>query len=97
MPAPSATSKAVSHKRWGVDTDPADYWFDDRIHNFGNTGFTGFFHAMVAPFATKIIDRAAYKGRNVRTEIAAELRRVVGKGEATILDMCSGVGLSTRR
>ncbi len=84
------------HKRWGVDNNPDDYWFDARIHTFGNTGFLGGFHAFAAPLATWIIDNAAYDGRSVRTEIAHELRKIVDKTNSRVLDMCCGVGISTR-
>lgn len=29
-----------------------DYWYDPRIHNFGNIGFSGRLHALMAPLAT---------------------------------------------
>lgn len=54
-------------KKWGVDNDhPNEYWFDDRIHTLGNHGFWGAVHAAAAPLSTKIIDVAAYNGRDVR-------------------------------
>lgn len=60
------------------------------------TGLSGAFHALVAPLATKIIDRAAYSDVDIRTELSKYLRVVVNKSHARVLDMCSGVGISTR-
>jgi len=87
---------AKARKSIGLDEDPAEYWFDNRIHTFGNTGLFGGLHAAVAPLATKIIDDAAYRGFDVRTLVSEELRKLVGKSEARVLDLCCGVGISTR-
>mmetsp|Transcript_12509 Transcript_12509/g.38571 ORF Transcript_12509/g.38571 Transcript_12509/m.38571 type:complete len:159 (+) Transcript_12509:195-671(+) len=59
-----------------------DYWHDKRIHNFGNVGFGGAFASMCAPLATKIIDAAAYGGRDVRAETAAARHRKDERGRA---------------
>jgi SAM-dependent methyltransferase len=75
---------------------PPNYWFHPKIHTFGNTGFLGAIHAALAPMVTKLIDVAAYKGENVRHKIARTLRTTVGKGNARVLDLCCGVGMSTR-
>jgi len=72
-----------------------DYWHDKRIHNFGNVGFGGAFASMCAPLATKIIDAAAYGGRDVRAETAAVLKEVAGSAE-TVADLGCGSGASTR-
>lgn len=81
------------------DEDYYDYWYDNRIHVFGNTGFLGGLHAFVAPFATKAIDDAAYEGEDIRTRVSKYLSEEVGKAKdrgARICDLCSGVGISTR-
>jgi len=73
------------------------YWYHPDIHTFGNTGLSGGVHAFLAPLATKIIDRAAYENIDVRSKVAEELRRkCVTKTRARVLDLCSGVGMSTR-
>jgi hypothetical protein len=76
--------------------DPPCYWFNGRIHVFGNTGLFGGLHAAVATLATKIIDMAAYDGRNVREHICDSLQIAVSKSKPRIVDLCSGVGISTR-
>jgi ubiquinone/menaquinone biosynthesis C-methylase UbiE len=82
------------------DEDHYFYWFDNRIHVFGNTGFLGGLHAFVAPFATRAIDDAAYEGEDVRTMVSHQLSNdVLGpvkSNGARICDLCSGVGISTR-
>lgn len=72
-----------------------DYWSRPDIHTFGNTGPGGAFHAAMAPLATKIIDWKAYDGEDVRRSIAHELRGLV-RGRARVVDLCCGVGMSTR-
>lgn len=67
------------------------YWANPRIHNMGNVGLGGAAHALLAPVATRIIDRVAYGGRDVRREL---LRAHVPPG-ATVVDLCCGVGTST--
>lgn len=66
---------------------PPNYWFNSNIHTFGNTGFFGGFHAAMAPLATLLIDEIAYEGENVRIKIAKNLRRLINKSEAKIVDM----------
>jgi ubiquinone/menaquinone biosynthesis C-methylase UbiE len=78
------------------DEDFYQYWFDNRIHIFGNTGILGGFHAAVAPLATKAIDGAAYEGEDIRTSVSKYLSKKVGKAGARVCDLCSGVGISTR-
>lgn len=95
-------------KRWelGIDNKAPDYeeeyWFNPTIHNFGNIGFLGSIHAVLAPVSTKIIDVLAYDGDNIRNRVARKLSRMVrarairtGKSPR-VLDMCCGVGISTR-
>jgi hypothetical protein len=57
-------------KKWGVDNEyPQEYWFDNRIHVFGNHGFWGAVHAAVAPLSTHLIDVAAYNGEDIRQRV----------------------------
>jgi SAM-dependent methyltransferase len=79
-----------------VDPGPTNYWFNSRIHAFGNTGLFGGLHAAVAPLFTKLIDVVAYDGNPVRDEISQNLRSLIGKPNARVLDLCCGVGISTR-
>ena len=66
------------------------WWYDSRIHNFGNTGHMGKVHAHIASHATKLIDILAYNGRNVRDELLANIPY-----NSKVCDMGCGVGLST--
>ena len=67
------------------------YPYDPRIHNFGNTGIGGKFHAFLARKITKLIDDSAYGGVNVREKIVQALTDDI----YTISDWCCGVGMST--
>eukprot|EP00956_Cyclotella_meneghiniana_P004348 scaffold5312_cov71-Cyclotella_meneghiniana.AAC.2 len=73
-----------------------DYWARSDIHTLGNMGIGGAVHAAMAPFATKLIDVKAYGGVDVRALISQELRAKVNKTQARVIDLCSGVGMSTR-
>mmetsp|Transcript_37851 Transcript_37851/g.79262 ORF Transcript_37851/g.79262 Transcript_37851/m.79262 type:complete len:333 (-) Transcript_37851:427-1425(-) len=73
-----------------------EYWSRPDIHTFGNMGFGGALHAAMAPIATKIIDVKAYGGVDVRLNISHELRALVDKPGARVVDLCCGVGMSTR-
>lgn len=42
------------------------YWFDPRIHSFGNVGIGGVLHAFIAPVFTYFLDVFAYDGTKVR-------------------------------
>lgn len=66
------------------------YYYDPRIHNFGNIGTIGMFHAEISPMVTRLIDRMAYNGEDVRKNI---LKQFVGK--KTHLDLACGTGTST--
>jgi SAM-dependent methyltransferase len=68
---------------------PPPYYYNPCIHNMGNTGVMGTLHAIAAPLFTKVIDKKAYNGRDVRKEIYNEL-------DGSILDLCCGVGFSTK-
>lgn len=81
-PIPPSPRGAVCPKRrknrssywWPLFDDDPEYWFNHRIHSFGNTGWLGGLHAMLAPLATKIIDERAYGGMNVRAEVNVWIR-----------------------
>ena len=65
------------------------YYYNPKIHSLGNIGFGGKIHALVAPFARRIIDQISYKGVNIRQDIMNEYR------DNTVLDLCCGIGDST--
>lgn len=65
------------------------YWYNPKIHTFGNVGVSGAFHAAITPFVTRLIDNKAYSGRDVRKEIHSTL-------EGSVLDICCGTGFSTK-
>ncbi|AEO98272.1 hypothetical protein EPVG_00053 [Emiliania huxleyi virus 201] len=71
---------------------PSDgkWWYDSRIHNLGNIGSFGKFHANVAGWCTDIIDKYAYNQRNIRDEILSNMPY-----HARVCDMGCGVGKST--
>lgn len=66
------------------------YYMDPRIHSMGNHGPIGKLHADIAPIFTKMIDKFAYNGRDIRKEIINSYN-----SNDTVLDLCCGVGLST--
>ena len=66
------------------------YYYNNCIHNMGNTGPIGLLHAALAPTFTKIIDKNAYDGRNVRKEVYDSI------DSTSIVDLCCGVGYSTK-
>jgi hypothetical protein len=63
-------------KRWGIGIDNAasryedEYWYNPKIHKFGNVGFLGAIHAALAPIATKVIDVISYDGQNIRSVVS---------------------------
>jgi SAM-dependent methyltransferase len=77
-----------------------EYWFDPRIHSFGNVGIGGKFHATCAPFVTRLIDAVAYGGRDVRLEVtmdvAQRFTQTHGEPPKTVVDLGCGTGQSTR-
>jgi SAM-dependent methyltransferase len=93
---PSRLSLVIPPVSERVDPGPKDYWLHPAIHTFGNCGFFGGLHAAVAPLFTKVIDVSAYDGKPVREAISRDLRRIVGKPNARVADLCCGVGISTR-
>ena len=46
-----------------------EYWFDPRIHSFGNVGTGGIIHAFIAPLFTYFLDVFAYEGTKVRPTV----------------------------
>ena len=99
---PTVTITNKQYKKWQREHDAEEYWFNPVIHTLGNTGFMGAFHAAVGALTTKIIDKVAYKGRDIRSEVALELKdRVLeskqnNSTDVRVLDMACGVGMSTR-
>jgi SAM-dependent methyltransferase len=69
--------------------------FHPAIHNLGNVGPLGSVHASGARFATWLIDQAAYRGRNMRREVAQGLAATLPSG-ARVLEVGCGVGTLTR-
>ena len=63
-------SKFVPRKMFGLDENPSEYWFHNRIHTLGNTGFFGGIHAVLAPYATRLIDEKAYDGVDLRAVVS---------------------------
>ena len=67
------------------------YYYNEKIHNFGNIGWKGRIHAEIAPFATKFIDIRCYNGINIRNEIMLPYKN----NNKKVLDLCCGTGIST--
>jgi len=96
---------AADKKVTDIDSSSEDaYWYNPTIHGWGNVGLNGAVHAVLAPLSTWIIDRVAYDGEDVRRTVARNLfkkvrasRRAIDcKKPVKVLDMCCGVGMSTR-
>ena len=73
-----------------------DWWDNPIIHNVGNTGLGGTFHAEMAPHFTKLIDYKAYNNRDIRYEISKEISSNFDDENVTIVDFGCGVGMSTK-
>jgi len=73
----------------------AAYWFHPSIHNWGNIGWRGRFHAFFAPLATYIIDQTSYSGLDVR-KLLHDNTTFFPQG-ASVLDLCCGTGFSTAK
>lgn len=96
-PSTSKPFSAGVRKKWGVDNiHDSDYWYNPTIHTLGNVGFWGALHAALAPLSTKLIDVLAYGGQDVRQMVANELSHKVKSSRARVVDLCCGVGISTR-
>jgi ubiquinone/menaquinone biosynthesis C-methylase UbiE len=74
------------------------YYYDPRIHNFGNIGLGGQIHSMLAPYATKVIDNKCYNSINIRQLILSKYTQDFYKNNEKlpkIIDLCCGTGTST--
>jgi ubiquinone/menaquinone biosynthesis C-methylase UbiE len=91
-----AERHATTRKKWGVEVDESEYWDDPRIHTLGNSGLGGAIHAAMAPISTFVIDSLSYKGTDIRHLVADELASIIHLNQGRILDLCCGVGMSTR-
>ena len=67
------------------------YYFNPKIHNFGNVGMGGYVHSRLAPYARRVIDISRYNGENIRETILKPYENM------TQLDMCCGIGDSTMK
>ena len=50
----------------------------------------------MAPISTFLIDSLSYDGRDIRHQVADELASMIHLNQGRILDLCCGVGMSTR-
>jgi hypothetical protein len=74
------------------------YYFDSRIHNFGNIGLGGHVHSLLAPYATKMIDDKCYNSVNIRQLILSNYNQDFYKNNGRLpklIDLCCGTGTST--
>jgi ubiquinone/menaquinone biosynthesis C-methylase UbiE len=74
------------------------YYYDPRIHNFGNIGLGGQIHSMLAPYATKVIDNKCYNSVNIRQYILSKYSQDFYKNHERLpklIDLCCGTGTST--
>jgi ubiquinone/menaquinone biosynthesis C-methylase UbiE len=74
------------------------YYYDRRIHNFGNIGLGGQIHSLLAPYATKLIDDKCYNSVNIRQAILSNYNQdFYNKYERLpkLIDLCCGTGSST--
>ena len=81
-----------------VFSSPIKYYYDHRIHNFGNIGLGGKIHSIVAPYATKIIDNTCYNSIDIRQEILTKYNNKFYEKNnkfPLIIDLCCGTGMST--
>ena len=69
--------------------------FHPAIHNLGNCGMMGAFHAKGATAVTKVIDIVAYNGRNMRGEVADGLASLHSP-DTNVLEIGCGSGTMTR-
>ena len=74
------------------------YYFDSRIHNFGNIGFGGHVHSLLAPYATKMIDEKCYNSVDIRQLILSNYNQDFYSTNGRLpklIDLCCGTGTST--
>ena len=67
------------------------YHRNRRMHNVGNHGIGGFFHALMAPLATYLITQSAYAGWEPRKWMREQ---TLADGDK-VVDLGCGVGFST--
>jgi len=81
-----------------ISTPQTKYYFDPRIHTFGNIGFGGQIHSIVAPYATKLIDEKCYNSVNIRQVILSNYNQKfynANERMPKLIDLCCGTGAST--
>jgi len=81
-----------------ISIKPTKYYYNPRIHNFGNIGLGGQLHALLAPHATKLIDNKCYNSINIRHKILSSYNQEFYKKHEKlpkIIDLCCGTGTST--
>ena len=74
------------------------YYYDVRIHNFGNIGLKGKIHAYIAPYITKLIDEKQYNSIDIRQNILSIHNQHFYENfnkYPNIIDLCCGTGTST--
>jgi SAM-dependent methyltransferase len=77
---------------------PTKYYYDSRIHNFGNVGLGGRLHSLIAPYATTMIDNKCYNSVNIRQLILSKYNQDFYKKHEKLpklIDLCCGTGTST--
>lgn len=83
-----------------LTTAKPKYYYDRRIHNFGNIGLGGQLHSLLAPYATKLIDDKCYNSVNIRQAILSSYNQDFYNNYERmpkIIDLCCGTGTSTYR
>ena len=81
-----------------IPTIPTKYYYNSRIHNFGNIGLGGHIHSLLAPYATTMIDNKCYNSVNIRQLILSKYNQEFYKNHEKlpkIIDLCCGTGTST--
>jgi ubiquinone/menaquinone biosynthesis C-methylase UbiE len=79
-------------------TPKTKYYYDSRIHNFGNVGLGGQLHSLLAPYATTMIDTKCYNSVNIRQVILSKYNQDFYKNYEKlpkVIDLCCGTGTST--
>ena len=77
---------------------PTKYYYNSRIHNFGNVGLGGQIHSLLAPYATTMIDNKCYNSVNIRQLILSKYNQEFYKNNEKLpklIDLCCGTGTST--
>lgn len=90
----AATTTAFSAPPIGKYDDVYTAPFHPAIHNMGNIGLMGRVHARSARCATKLIDRLAYDGVNMRALLARRLAQDAPP-KSRLLEIGCGVGTLT--